>query len=105
MKISKGFGSIVTHGLLPSKDLPAFGLAMSRVVVPVHQALCNFFKRSAADISGKLDLIQMTMVSMDRKFEVLGLKRQESEKKIKDLEITTVGCDATITGKATEREA
>lgn len=37
------------------------------------------------------------MVSMNRKFEGLELKRQEAEKKIEDLEITTDGPDATIT--------
>lgn len=36
------------------------------------------------------------MVSMGRKLEGLGLKQQEVEKKIEDLEITTDGPDAII---------
>lgn len=34
---------------------------------------------------------------MDRKLEGLGLKRQEADKKIEDLEITTDGPDVIIT--------
>lgn len=37
------------------------------------------------------------MVSIDRKLEGLGLKQQEVEKKIEDLEITTDSPDAIIT--------
>lgn len=37
------------------------------------------------------------MVSIDRKLEGLGLKQQEVEKKIEDLEITTDSPDAVIT--------
>lgn len=37
------------------------------------------------------------MVSIDRKLEGLGLKQQEIEKKIEDLEITTDSLDAIIT--------
>lgn len=70
---------------------------MSRAVVLGHPVLSNFFTRHAACISGRLDLIQATMVSMDRKLEGLELKRQEAEKKIEDLEITTDGPDAIIT--------
>lgn len=77
--------------------LPAFGLATSRAVVLGHPVLSNFFTRHAVRISGRLDLIQATMVSMDRKLEGLGLTRQEAEKKIEDLEITTDGPDAIIT--------
>lgn len=87
-----------------SKGLPAFGLAVSRAVLPAHQALSNFFTRHAVDISG-LDLVQATMVSMDRKLEGLGLKRQEAEKKIEDLEITTDGPDAIITESTADCEA
>lgn len=77
--------------------LPAFGLATSRAVVLGHPVLSNFFTRHAVHISGRLDLIQATTVSMDRKLEGLGLKRQEAEKKIEDLEITTDGPDAIVT--------
>lgn len=74
--------------------LPVFGLAMSRAVVLGHSALPNFFTRHAVRISRRLDLLQ---VSMDRKLEGLRLKRQEAEKKIEDLEITTDGPDVIIT--------
>lgn len=74
--------------------LPAFGLAVSRAVVLGHPELSNVFTRHAVCISGRLALIQATMVSMNRKLEGLELKRQEAEKKIEDLEITTDGPDA-----------
>lgn len=69
---------------------------MSRAAVLAHPVLSNFFTRHAVRISGRLDLIQATMVSMGRKLEGLGLKQQEAEKKIEDLEITTDGPDAII---------
>lgn len=70
---------------------------MSRAVVLGHPVLSNFFTRHVVHISGRLDLIQATTVSIDRKLEDLGLKRQEAEKKIEDLEITTDGPDAIVT--------
>lgn len=62
-----------------------------------HPVLSNFFTRRAVCISRRLDLLQATMVSTDRKLEGLGLKQQEAEKKIEDLEITTDDPDAIIT--------
>lgn len=76
--------------------LPAFGLARSRAVVLGHPVLSNFFTRHEVRTSRRLDLLQATMVSTDRKLEGLGLKRQEAEKKIEDLEITTDSPDAII---------
>lgn len=73
---------------------PAFGLATFRAVVLGHPALPDFLTRHAVHISRRLDLLQ---VSMDRKLEGLGLKRQEADKKIEDLEITTDGPDVIIT--------
>lgn len=71
---------------------------MSTAAVIGHPVLPNFFiKHTKLPISGRLDLIQATMVSIDRKLEGLGLKQQEVEKKIEDLEITTDSPDAIIT--------
>lgn len=78
------------------KGLTCLCFGMSRAAVLAHPVLSNFFTRHAVRISGRLDLIQATMVSMGRKLEGLGLKQQEAEKKIEDLEITTDGPDAII---------
>lgn len=76
--------------------LPAFDLTMSAAVVTGHPVLPNFFTKHTVPISGRLDLLQATMVSIDRKLEGLGLKQREVEKKIEDLEITTDSPDAII---------
>lgn len=76
--------------------LPAFGL-MSTAAVIGHPVLSNFFIKHTVPISGRLDLLQATMVSIDRKLEGLGLKQQEAGKKIEDLETTTDSPDAIIT--------
>lgn len=70
---------------------------MSTAAVIGHPVLSNFFTKHTVPISGRLDKLQATMVSIDRKLEGLGLKQQEVEKKIEDLEITTDSPDAIIT--------
>lgn len=68
--------------------LPAFGLMMSTAAVIGHPVLSNSFIKHTVPISGRLGLLQATMISTDRKLEGWGLKQQEAEKKIEDLEIT-----------------
>lgn len=70
---------------------------MSTAVVIGHPVLFNVFTKHTVPISGRLDLLQATMVSIDRKLEGLGLKQEEVEKKIEDREITTDSPDAIIT--------
>lgn len=70
---------------------------MSTAAVLGNPVFSNFFLKHTVPISGRLDLLQATMVSIDRKLEGLGLKQQEVEKKIEDLEITTDSPDAITT--------